>query len=331
MTQNGNEPKLDIELSEDELAAEAISSLESLVDQENVTLEEDSPKLDVELSEDELAAEAISDLEGLVDQENVTLKEDEPKVDIELSDEELLAQTFSSKEGFLNQEKVSQEKVAHEEESKEVDQVAYSEDINENLDEFVKLLDEKRDHIHAHGVEGIRLDEGHLDGHSVENLQLDEGHLDGHNVKDIQLDEHHLDGHDVEDMQPAEGHLDAYSTENIQPSEDEGSIEILLLEGRKHMEMEEFEEAISYFDRVLELDPHHLDAWSAKGDALLGVSENKPTIEKLVIEGKEYLQRKEFEKALICFDRALELDPHHLDAWGLKGDALLEMERSEKG
>ena len=49
------------------------------------------------------------------------------------------------------------------------------------------------------------------------------------------------------------------------------------------------------------------------------------SVEKLIVVGKTHLKKKEFEKALGCFNRALELDPNQLDAWIAKGDVLLEM------
>jgi tetratricopeptide (TPR) repeat protein len=194
----------------------------------------------------------------------------------------------------------------------------------------VKDIKAEESHLDGHGVKEIQPEEGHLDGHNIKEIQADEGHLNGHSIQEIQTDESHLNGHSVKDIQPDETHLDAHSAENTQSNKEEVSIENLLLEGKKHMEEGEIEKALVCFDRVLEFEPHHLDAWSLKGDALLRVGKNKPSIEKLVIEGREHLQKKDFEKALLCFDRALELDPHHLDAWSAKGDALLEKEKNEK-
>ncbi|MEE9152146.1 MAG: tetratricopeptide repeat protein, partial [Thermoplasmata archaeon] len=49
------------------------------------------------------------------------------------------------------------------------------------------------------------------------------------------------------------------------------------------------------------------------------------SVDKLIIVGRNHLEKKEFEKALVSFNRALELDPQNLDAWIAKEDVLLEM------
>ena len=48
-------------------------------------------------------------------------------------------------------------------------------------------------------------------------------------------------------------------------------------------------------------------------------------VEKLIIMGRMFLSRKEFDKALNYFDQALILDPQNLDAWVAKGDVFLEL------
>ncbi len=53
--------------------------------------------------------------------------------------------------------------------------------------------------------------------------------------------------------------------------------------------------------------------------------ENKGSIEKLIIMGRNYLEKKDFGNALNHINRALKLDPNHMDAWMAKGDVLLEM------
>jgi tetratricopeptide (TPR) repeat protein len=112
--------------------------------------------------------------------------------------------------------------------------------------------------------------------------------------------------------------------------EEEISLEDIITEGRKHMKNKDYDKALHCFDRVLEYDPQCLDAWSAKGDLFLQMSREEVSLEKLVIKGKMYMESREFDLALGCFDRALELDPQCLDAWSAKGIVLIEMEKGKK-
>jgi tetratricopeptide (TPR) repeat protein len=132
------------------------------------------------------------------------------------------------------------------------------------------------------------------------------------------------DAGDTRYMRPGKVQIDACNVEDIQPNEDEVSIKNLVIEGRKHMQVKEFEKALGYFNRALELDHQYLDAWSTKGNLLWETGQDKDPIKNLVIEGKKYMQIKEFDKALICFDLALVLDPQYLDAWSAKGNLLRE-------
>ncbi len=111
----------------------------------------------------------------------------------------------------------------------------------------------------------------------------------------------HLDGQSYEDVQSGEVRLDANSLENTQ-------------------------------SRMVLLEPHSVtDIIPNKRlmdtDDVNDMVTNEVSVDKLIIVGREHLKRKEFEKALGCFNRALKLDPNHLDAWIAKGDVLLEMNK----
>lgn len=62
-----------------------------------------------------------------------------------------------------------------------------------------------------------------------------------------------------------------------------------------------FDDAISYFDKVLEKEPR-CEVWVDKGHCLAE-------------EGR-------LEEAIKCFDKAIEMSPNYADAWDRKGDAL---------
>jgi tetratricopeptide (TPR) repeat protein len=73
-------------------------------------------------------------------------------------------------------------------------------------------------------------------------------------------------------------------------------------------------------------DSHHLDAYSSD---YAKQSELKASLDNLVNQGKMHMQQGEFQQAMNCFDMALKLDPQCLEAWGAKGDLLLEMDKEE--
>lgn len=112
-----------------------------------------------------------------------------------------------------------------------------------------------------------------------------------------------------------------------------------------------FQDAIACFDRVIEMDPNHVDAWREKGICLneLGRYEaalqcfnrvlelgdgttttyyaKGETLEKL---GKETEDFALFEQAVACFDVVLEKDPENVNAWNYRGICLKELGKHEE-
>ncbi|HOT03916.1 MAG TPA: tetratricopeptide repeat protein [Methanolinea sp.] len=112
-----------------------------------------------------------------------------------------------------------------------------------------------------------------------------------------------------------------------------------------------FLEAVSCFDRVIEMDPTHVNAWTEKGICLkelgrydeavqcfnraLELNGRTPstyyalgeTMEKL---GKETGDISLFEKAVACFDRVLEMEPDNVNAWNYRGVCLKELGKFEE-
>jgi tetratricopeptide (TPR) repeat protein len=80
--------------------------------------------------------------------------------------------------------------------------------------------------------------------------------------------------------------------------------------GKNFYHNHQFVESIEYFDKVLDIDPSHIDAYYSKGTAL------------------NELER--YEEAIEYFDKVLDIDPSHSDAWHSKGTALNELERYEE-
>jgi tetratricopeptide (TPR) repeat protein/tRNA A-37 threonylcarbamoyl transferase component Bud32 len=70
------------------------------------------------------------------------------------------------------------------------------------------------------------------------------------------------------------------------------------------------QEAIACYNRALEINPTHADAWCNKGAALYDLG--KP------------------QEAIACYDRALEINPTHADAWLNKGAALYDLGKPQE-
>ena len=75
--------------------------------------------------------------------------------------------------------------------------------------------------------------------------------------------------------------------------------------------LEKDKEAISYYDRALELEPDNEVTWYSKGYLLI-------------------ILRK-YEEAIECFDKALKIDPKFVKPWNNKGQALGKLGRAEEG
>ena len=83
-----------------------------------------------------------------------------------------------------------------------------------------------------------------------------------------------------------------------------------LREGFDFAKQGKYFEAIDCFDKVLDHDINHYDAWFNKGIT--------------------YMDLKETRSALECFDRALKLEPKKSINWHAKGLVLIELEKNQE-
>ena len=80
----------------------------------------------------------------------------------------------------------------------------------------------------------------------------------------------------------------------MQISTKELSLKEIILKGNEHTYKEEYNDAISCYDKAIKIDPNFSQAWNNKGLALYDLGR--------------------YEEAIECFDKALELDPYMTDA-----------------
>lgn len=112
-----------------------------------------------------------------------------------------------------------------------------------------------------------------------------------------------------------------------------------------------FLDAIECFDRVIEMDPSHVDAWREKGvclkelgryeealqcfDRVLDLNDRTPatyyargeTLERL---GRERGDFTLYEKAIECFDIVIQKEPDNVNAWNYRGVCFKELGKFEE-
>jgi tetratricopeptide (TPR) repeat protein len=92
---------------------------------------------------------------------------------------------------------------------------------------------------------------------------------------------------------------------DLQISKNELSSKEYILKGNEHSYKKEYNEAIRWYDKAIEIDYNNFDLWFNKGNAL----------DEL---GK-------YKEAIKCYDKALELNPNDVYAWNNKGYSLYSL------
>ena len=86
------------------------------------------------------------------------------------------------------------------------------------------------------------------------------------------------------------------------------------------------DKARAYYDRVLEIQPRHTEAWFSKGNALQMSQSHRPIHGwSIAIENAE--SQKE---AILCYDKVLEIQTKHVEALINKGNSLGSLGRYEE-
>jgi len=110
-----------------------------------------------------------------------------------------------------------------------------------------------------------------------------------------------------------------------------------LTQARNYLNAKEYGQAQAAVDKALELEPHHAEATQLQNQITQAVTTQRATQEQeaqaqaeqqeqqqiadAIRNGREYQLRKEYQKAIAEFDKALELDGDNADARRLKTEA----------
>ena len=91
---------------------------------------------------------------------------------------------------------------------------------------------------------------------------------------------------------------------------DTSDIEVLFDQGNALYDLGQDQEAITYYDKVLEIDPNHVRALNSKGLALYHLGQD--------------------QEAITYYDKVLEINPNHVNALNNKGLALGNLVNTKK-
>ena len=127
-------------------------------------------------------------------------------------------------------------------------------------------------------------------------------------------------------------------------AESDQQVNELFKKGINSVKDGEFNDALLYFEKVLEIDPNHLDALSNKGGMLLQLGRYDEALTHLDIvleiepnhigalsnKGAVLIKLERYEEAIPYLDRVFDINPNHTYALNLKGQALAKLERYEE-
>ena len=94
---------------------------------------------------------------------------------------------------------------------------------------------------------------------------------------------------------------------DLQISKNEISLKEYLLKGNERYYIQDYEEAIKWYDKAIEQDINNSEAWFDKGCALG--------------------QQKKYNEAIECYDKALAIKPDYVDALNNKGWTLSKIKK----
>ncbi|WP_135605447.1 tetratricopeptide repeat protein [Methanococcoides sp. NM1] len=87
--------------------------------------------------------------------------------------------------------------------------------------------------------------------------------------------------------------------------------------------LNEFENASESFDKALEINPDDADLWNNKGNTIKNLANYNS--ERAITKYAIIQANDQYKESITYFDKALEIDPNHADAWNNKGFALFSL------
>lgn len=223
-------------------------------------------------------------------------------------------------------------------------------DLDESLNELERLLMEKSDNDMEHEeVEPkgkLQIANGSSDESKIEisNSDFIDSDDQSLNINDsVRKEDKNLEINDLEFPRLKEGNPNTQENNFAEPEEHIPSLEDLeehldalqafLVDESAHLDGQKIQDAYK--------QEAHLDGHPIKGqmDHVKMDAHSKDyippdimdlSLEKLVNQGKIYMDRGEFKKAMACFDKALELDPQCTDAMSFKWDLMIKMDTDQE-
>ncbi|MBO9998935.1 MAG: tetratricopeptide repeat protein [Cyanobacteria bacterium SID2] len=140
---------------------------------------------------------------------------------------------------------------------------------------------------------------------------------------------------------PAKRIPPAPSSQNGISADAEASAREFCRQGNALFFSQRYPEAISAYDRAIELKPDYYQAWSNRGSALFHRQRYEAAIESYdrALElkfdypeawnnrGGAMTKLRQFDEALTSYDRAVQLKPDYVEAWNNRGLTLMELGR----
>ena len=128
---------------------------------------------------------------------------------------------------------------------------------------------------------------------------------------------------------------------NLPPVFAEEDANMLFEKGKESYMAGNSEEAISYFEKVLQIEPNHVDALNNIGAILITLDKHEEAIpffdQVLAIEpnhvgglsnkGSALGSLGEFDDSMLNLNRALEIEPNHIDALSNKAAVFVDQEQ----
>jgi tetratricopeptide (TPR) repeat protein len=131
---------------------------------------------------------------------------------------------------------------------------------------------------------------------------------------------------------------------DLQISTKELLLKEIMLKGDEHWYKKEYYDAISWYDKAIEIDPNYAKAWINKGMSLSKLGKYQEAIEYLdkaieldpnrylawINKGYALYSLGKYEEAIEHFDKAIELDPKYANAWNGKAWLLANTNRNNE-